>query len=73
MGGKKMDGEKKLILGMNILVAIPGRLLAHMEATYLHADNLQILILGEAVRIFLAYRSCYDILSLPRGSSRPRM
>jgi len=52
MGGKKMDGEKKRILGMNILVATPGRLLAHMEETYgFHADNLQILILDEADRI----------------------
>jgi len=52
IGGKELVEEQERILGMNILVATPGRLLQHFEQTYGFAcDNLQILVLDEADRI----------------------
>jgi ATP-dependent RNA helicase DDX10/DBP4 len=48
-GNKKVEEEKKFIIGMNILVATPGRFLQHLDETYgFSCDNLQILVLDEA-------------------------
>eukprot|EP00455_Lapot_gusevi_P017901 TRINITY_DN1968_c0_g1_i2.p1 TRINITY_DN1968_c0_g1~~TRINITY_DN1968_c0_g1_i2.p1 ORF type:complete len:792 (-),score=261.02 TRINITY_DN1968_c0_g1_i2:28-2130(-) len=52
IGGKAFEDEQKHILGMNILVATPGRLLQHMDQTPgFNCDNLQVLVLDEADRI----------------------
>ncbi|AGF47084.1 ATP-dependent RNA helicase RhlE [Candidatus Kinetoplastibacterium desouzaii TCC079E] len=43
--------EDKLRLGSEILVATPGRLIAHMEQGSLHTQNISILVLDEADRM----------------------
>lgn len=52
-GGKKeYEEEQALITSMNILVATPGRLLAHLEETAgFDSSGLQLLVLDEADRI----------------------
>lgn len=52
-GGKKeYEDEQARIIGMNILVATPGRLLQHLEETPgFESGQLQILVLDEADRI----------------------
>jgi len=52
-GGKKeYEGEQERIVGMNILVATPGRLLQHFEQTAgFDASQLLVLVLDEADRI----------------------
>eukprot|EP01080_Neovahlkampfia_damariscottae_P000364 gene364-6778_t len=51
-GNKKVEEEKKFVIGMNILVATPGRLLQHLDETYgFTCDNLEILVLDEADRL----------------------
>ena len=52
-GGKKeFEEEQARIISMNILVATPGRLLAHLEETAgFDSSTLQILVLDEADRI----------------------
>ena len=52
IGGKEVQEEQDRILGMNILICTPGRILQHFEQTYgFNCDNLQILVLDEADRI----------------------
>jgi ATP-dependent RNA helicase DDX10/DBP4 len=41
IGGKDLEKEKEIIRIMNILICTPGRLLQHMDETYLfNGDNL---------------------------------
>ncbi|HET6992265.1 MAG TPA: DEAD/DEAH box helicase, partial [Bacteroidia bacterium] len=50
--GESFDREKKaLSTGTDIIVATPGRLLAHMNLGYVKLDKLQTLILDEADRM----------------------
>lgn len=52
IGGKDVDEEAARLLGMNILVATPGRLLQHMDETPgFDASTVQVLVLDEADRI----------------------
>lgn len=52
IGGKEVQEEQDRILGMNILICTPGRILHHFESTYgFNCDNLQMLVLDEADRI----------------------
>lgn len=52
IGGKDLKTEQKLIGMMNILVATPGRLLQHMDQSYLlDCTNLRVLVLDETDRI----------------------
>lgn len=53
MGGTKMENEKAVLAqGVNILVATPGRLLAHMNRTKgFKVNKLRVLVLDEADRI----------------------
>ncbi|GAB5367679.1 hypothetical protein AAMO2058_001251600 [Amorphochlora amoebiformis] len=71
IGGKDFKQEQVHILGMNILVSTPGRLLQHLEQTYgLNVENLQILILDEADRLLdMGFKATLDyILSyLPKN------
>lgn len=49
VGGKSVNVERRSLVGMNILVATPGRLLQHLEeATGFHCDSLQFLVVDEA-------------------------
>jgi len=51
-GMKNFREEKELIIGMNILIATPGRLLQHMDETYgFNCDMLEVLVLDEADRL----------------------
>ena len=51
-GGKRLDDEVERIVGMNILVCTPGRLLQHLEQTPgFHCDDVSILVLDEADRM----------------------
>ena len=52
-GGKKgLEEEQDRVVGMNVLVATPGRLLQHLEQTPgFDASQLQVLVLDEADRI----------------------
>ncbi len=50
--GKSFEDEKKALkLGANIIVATPGRLIAHLNLGYVKFDKLQHLILDEADRM----------------------
>lgn len=51
-GNKDLEGEQERVIGMNILVCTPGRLLQHMEQTLgFDANNVMMLILDEADRL----------------------
>ncbi len=51
-GGEEFSQEKKaLTAGANIIIATPGRLIAHLGMKYVKMDNLQHLILDEADRM----------------------
>lgn len=53
IGGKNLKDESDRLSRINILVATPGRLLQHMDQTAgFECQNLQILVLDEADRIF---------------------
>ena len=51
-GNKDLEGEQERVIGMNILVGTPGRMLHHMEQTLgFDASQLLLLILDEADRL----------------------
>jgi len=52
IGGKKVDAEKDLIRGINILVTTPGRLLQHMDETPdFHYEGVKAVVIDEVDRI----------------------
>lgn len=51
-GNKDMEGERERIIGMNIIISTPGRLLHHLEQTLgFDVSQVQMLILDEADRL----------------------
>lgn len=62
IGGKNFHEEQKHIVGMNIIVCTPGRLLQHMDETVdFDASKLSVLVLDEADRILdLGFRKTID-------------
>jgi len=52
IGGKDVEKEKEMIRSMNVLICTPGRLLQHMDETYLFdGDRLKILVMDEVDRL----------------------
>ena len=52
-GGKSLEAERKALLGLNIVVCTPGRLVQHLgETTDFELTNLKFLVFDEADEIF---------------------
>ncbi|RKP37232.1 P-loop containing nucleoside triphosphate hydrolase protein, partial [Dimargaris cristalligena] len=70
IGGKNLKEEQKRIVGLNIIICTPGRLLQHMNETpNFDCDNLKVLILDEADRILdMGFKSTLNAIieNLPR-------
>lgn len=76
-GGKHFDREQRMIEGINILIASPGRLQQHLhESANLNVQNLQILVMDEADRLLdPLFKPCIeDIMqSLPPKETRQNL
>ncbi len=71
-GGRSMELEKRALKkGANIIVATPGRLMAHLDLGYVNFDNLRYLILDEADRM-LDMGFAPDIMTIVNHIPRKR-
>jgi ATP-dependent RNA helicase DDX10/DBP4 len=69
-GRKDFEGEQERVIGMNILIATPGRFLQHLEQTVgFDASQVMVLVLDEADRILdMGFKAQLDAIIeyLPR-------